>query len=182
MKIYTRTGDKGETSLWGGTRVPKNHLKIEAYGTIDELNSFLGLLVSHNIDQGYKEQLISIQENLFTIGAILAAEPDKAKLKVPVFDSVLVTQIENWIDEMDLTLPELHSFILPGGSKEASFCHVARCVCRRAERQVVSLDLKTDTGNLIITYLNRLSDYLFVLARKLSQDKGIPENLWKPGY
>ena len=165
MKIYTKTGDEGLTSLIGGTRVPKYDLRIESYGTVDELNSYIGMIRDHDIDVKQKDVLKEIQDRLFTIGAALASDPEKSKMK---------------IDEMNLVLPELKHFILPGGSPVVSFCHVSRCVCRRAERIIVHLKAESFVEEKIVVYLNRLSDYLFVLARKLCFDRNVPENQWLP--
>lgn len=180
MKIYTKTGDKGDTSLFGGKRVPKYDSRIHAYGTSDELNSFIGLIRDQEIKQHYKDILLQIQNNIFTLGATLAADPDKPKLKKP--DLVLsdVETLEKEIDKMNETLPEMTHFILPGGHTTVSYCHIARCVCRRCERLVIELSSQTEIDNIIIQYLNRLSDYLFVLGRKLGQDLSAEEIRWIP--
>jgi cob(I)alamin adenosyltransferase len=180
MKIYTKTGDKGQTSLIGGTRVPKYHQRIETYGTVDELNSYIGLISCQDIVVGQKEILNEIQDRLFTIGACLAADPEKSKMKIPDLKEDDIILLEKQIDEMNLSLPPLKHFVLPGGNTVVSFCHVARCVCRRAERLAVELAEQSFVDQIIIVYLNRLSDYLFVLARKLSDDAKVPELLWKP--
>ena len=182
MKIYTKTGDKGQTSLIGGVRVPKYHLRIESYGTIDELNSYIGLIREQDIEIHYKGVLKEIQDRLFTIGSVLASDPEKSRMKIPDLKDEDVVLLENEMDKMDALLPELKHFILPGGGKEASFCHIARCVCRRAERLVVQLAEVNFVDDTVIVYLNRLSDYLFVLGRKLSADTGNEENKWFPRF
>jgi cob(I)alamin adenosyltransferase len=180
MKIYTKTGDEGLTSLIGGTRVPKYDLRIESYGTVDELNSYIGMIRDHDIDDNQKDILKEVQDRLFTIGAALASDPEKSKMKIPDLHLSDITFLENQIDEMNLVLPELKHFILPGGSPVVSFCHVSRCVCRRAERIIVHLKAESFVDEKIVVYLNRLSDYLFVLARKLCFDRNVPENQWLP--
>lgn len=180
MKIYTKTGDEGLTSLIGGTRVPKYDLRIESYGTVDELNSYIGMIRDHDIDASQKDVLKEIQDRLFTIGAALASDPEKSKMKIPDLHLSDITFLENQIDEMNLVLPELKHFILPGGSPVVSFCHVSRCVCRRAERIIVHLKAESFVDEKVVVYLNRLSDYLFVLARKLCFDRNVPENQWFP--
>lgn len=180
MKIYTKTGDEGLTSLIGGTRVPKYDLRIESYGTVDELNSYIGMIRDHDIDAKQKDVLKEIQDRLFTIGAALASDPEKSKMKIPDLHLEDITFLENQIDEMNLVLPDLKHFILPGGSPVVSFCHVSRCVCRRAERIIVHLKAESFVEEKIVVYLNRLSDYLFVLARKLCFDRNVPENQWLP--
>ena len=180
IKIYTKTGDKGETSLLGGTRVAKNHIRIEAYGTVDELNSFLGLIRDQQIDANSKDTLIEIQDRLFTMGSYLASDPDKSKVKIPQFKEDDITFLENEIDKMNGNLPEMRSFVLPGGHTTVSYCHIARCVCRRAERCVIHLSQNSTVNDVVIKYLNRLSDYLFVLSRKISQDLKAIETPWKP--
>jgi cob(I)alamin adenosyltransferase len=180
MKIYTKTGDEGLTSLIGGTRVPKYDLRIESYGTVDELNSYIGMIRDHDIDVSQKDTLKEIQDRLFTIGAALASDPEKSKMKIPDLHLSDITFLENQIDEMNLVLPELKHFILPGGSPVVSFCHVSRCVCRRAERIIVHLKAESFVDEKVVVYLNRLSDYLFVLARKLCFDRNVPENQWLP--
>jgi len=180
MKIYTKTGDKGQTSLIGGTRVPKHHIRVEAYGTIDELNSHVGLIRDQQIDEGTKQSLIGIQVRLFAIGSILASDPEKSKMNIPDLKEEDISFLEKEMDKMDETLPEMHSFILPGGHTTVSFCHIARCVCRRAERLTIHLSENSFVPDLVIIYLNRLSDYLFVLSRKLTRDLQAQEVLWKP--
>lgn len=185
MKIYTKTGDKGTTALFGGTRVPKHHIRIESYGTVDELNSYLGLIRDQAIDQHYKDLLISIQEKLFTLGAILATDPEKATLKsgkerlnIPKISSADIEKLEDEMDRMDQSLPPMTHFVLPGGHPTVSYCHIARCVCRRAERMATLLNDSEAVDEQVLVYLNRLSDYLFVLARKLSNDLQAEEIKW----
>lgn len=180
MKVYTKKGDKGTTGLIGGTRVLKSSLRIESYGTVDELNSYIGLIRDQEIDQRYKDQLKEIQDRLFTIGSSLASDPEKSNMKIPDLLESDITVLESWMDEMDKELPEMKFFVLPGGHSTVSFCHVARCVCRRAERICVDLDQHEFVAGLILKYLNRLSDYLFVLSRKLTQDLKAEEIPWKP--
>jgi cob(I)alamin adenosyltransferase len=180
MKIYTKKGDSGKTGLIGGTRVPKNAIRIDAYGTVDELNSFLGVVRDHEIDGKYKTQLIEIQDRLFTIGSSLASDPEKSKMKIPDLKESDIEALENWMDEMDEQLPEMRFFVLPGGHQAVSFCHVSRCVCRRAERIIVELNEKEFVAPLVLSYMNRLSDYLFVLGRKISHDLGAAEQAWHP--
>ena len=179
MKIYTKTGDKGETSLLGGARVPKFHLRIEAYGTVDELNSHLGLIRDQEIDSMTREFIIQIQNNLFAIGSHLAKEPGKDKVKIPAISEEMIVELENKMDEMNEVLPDMKFFVLPGGHQTVSHCHVARCVCRRAERICVHLAENSEVDSIITKYLNRLSDYLFVLSRKFTQDLNAEEIPWK---
>ncbi|TDG35921.1 cob(I)yrinic acid a,c-diamide adenosyltransferase [Pedobacter changchengzhani] len=180
MKIYTKTGDKGQTSLIGGARVPKYHLRIETYGTVDELNSYIGLISCQDIDESYKLLLKEIQDRLFTIGASLAADPEKSKMKIPDLHESDVVLLEDKIDAMNEELPPLKHFILPGGNTVVSYCHLARCVCRRAERLTVQLAESSFVDERVTVYLNRLSDFLFVLARKLNMDFKAEENIWIP--
>lgn len=180
MKIYTKTGDKGLTSLIGGTRVPKHHLRIESYGTVDELNSYIGLIRDQDIATKHKEVLKEVQDRLFTIGASLAADPEKSKMKIPDLHTADIELLEQEIDRMDTELPPLRRFILPGGSNTVSFCHIARCVCRRAERLSVHLSEDSFVEEKVIIYLNRLSDYLFTLSRKIGNEQQIVENEWIP--
>ena len=181
LKIYTKTGDKGKTSLIGGTKVPKSHLRIEAYGTVDELNSFIGLVNDYQSDSLSSKTLREIQDRLFTIGSSLACDPDKEpKLKIPDLKSSDVEFLEKEIDRMNEILPEMKSFILPGGHVAVSTTHVTRCVCRRAERHCVNMqEQKMDIEPLVIQYLNRLSDYLFVLARYTAHLLKVEEIPWK---
>lgn len=180
MKIYTRTGDDGTTALFGGSRVPKHHIRIQSYGTVDELNSYIGLIRHRDIDSHYKEILAEVQDRLFTIGSILASDPSKKNLKTPDIHETDIELLEKEMDAMNGSLPEMRSFILPGGDDTVSYCHIARCVCRRAERLAVLLNEKEPITPLIIKYLNRLSDHLFVLGRKIAQDNGLEEMPWKP--
>ena len=180
MKIYTKTGDKGETSLIGGTRVPKYHLRIESYGTIDELNSWIGLLRDQSINNDSVKALLEIQDRLFTMGSLLAADPDKSRMKLPAIKNDDITFLEKQIDLMNEAIPELKSFILPGGHTTVSYCLVARCVCRRAERLIVHLNEEHPLDEKIIIYINRLSDYLFTLARFLGNRLNVEETPWNP--
>ncbi len=181
MKIYTKKGDSGTTQLIGGTRVPKHHLRIEAYGTVDELNSFVGLVRDQEIEAHHKKTLLEIQDRLFTIGSHLASDPEKSRMQIPDLKEEDIALLEKEMDSMDAQLPEMKSFVLPGGHPIVSYAHLARCVCRRAERLAVHL---SETGEstvdpLIVKYLNRLSDYFFVLSRKLCMELGAEEILWK---
>jgi cob(I)alamin adenosyltransferase len=180
MKIYTKTGDKGLTSLIGGTRVPKSSLRIDCYGTVDELNSYIGLLRDQDVNASRRDLLKEIQDRLFTIGASLASDPEKSKMKIPDLHDTDVTLLEEEMDRMNVQLPELRVFVLPGGHQSVSFAHVARCVCRRAERLVIHLREDSFVADLVVMYLNRLSDYLFVLSRQMAHDLGAEEVSWKP--
>lgn len=180
MKIYTKKGDQGETSLIGGTRISKSHLRIDAYGTVDELNSYVGWVRDLTGDIVNKEILIEIQDRLFTIGSHLASDPVTSRMVLPQLNEEDIVQLEKEMDEMEKVLPEMKSFVLPGGHQAVSCTHVARCVCRRAERLVVLLDSETKVEPLILKYLNRLSDYLFVLARFITLKTGAEETPWKP--
>ncbi len=187
MKIYTKTGDQGTTALYGGTRVPKHNLRIDSYGTVDELNSWIGLVRDQPIDPHSKSILAEIQDRLFTIGAILATPPEKEKLKngkerlnIPKVSEEDIELLENEMDKMDHDLPQMTHFILPGGNQSVSFCHITRTVCRRAERLTSELNAQTPVDEKVMKYLNRLSDYLFVLARKMSSDLGAEEVKWIP--
>jgi cob(I)alamin adenosyltransferase len=181
IKIYTKTGDKGKTSLIGGTKVAKSHLRIESYGTIDELNSFIGLLNDHLTDPHSQSMLKEIQDRLFTIGSSLACDPDKEPLmKIPDLKEEDVLLLEKEIDKMNEILPSMKSFILPGGHPAVSTAHITRCVCRRAERICVQMtESKLFVDPLVIKYLNRLSDYLFVLARYTGHQLNVAEIPWK---
>jgi len=180
MKIYTKKGDSGTTQLIGGTRVLKSHQAVEAYGTIDELNSYIGLVRDQEFCIKRKEILVEIQDRLFTIGALLASDPDKKGMQLPTIQAKDVEKLEHEIDLMNKTLPEMRSFILPGGHTTVSFCHIARCVCRRGERLTIDLSDDTLQKKLILKYLNRLSDYLFTLSRYLSNELEAEEIPWKP--
>jgi cob(I)alamin adenosyltransferase len=185
MKIYTKTGDSGETSLFGGKRVKKYDLRIESYGTIDELNSYIGLIRDQKIDTYTYNSLIKIQNELFSIGAMLATPQENKKLKSgkkrlqsSIVSTDEITFLELEIDKMESGLTPMTNFILPGGHTSVSICHIARCICRRAERITVQLNEEQKINANILTYLNRLSDYLFVLARKLSKVNGADEIPW----
>lgn len=180
MKIYTKKGDKGTTQLIGGKRVPKNNSRIEAYGTIDELNSYIGLVRDQDIDQQSFDMLVETQDRLFTIGALLANDGTSNKIKLPLIDEKDIHLLEKKIDNMNKELSEMKSFILPGGHTTVSYCHIARCICRRAERLVVDLPETTLQFDLILKYLNRLSDYLFVLSRFLTKKLNAKEIPWTP--
>lgn len=187
MKVYTKTGDDGTTGLFGGTRVPKHHIRIDSYGTVDELNSWLGLIRDQQIDEVHQQQLIAIQKHLFTVGAILATDPEKEllkngeeRLKITKVGHTEINYLEQAIDEMDGQLPQMTHFILPGGHTTVSYCHIARTVCRRAER-IATLLFQTEPFDIkVLSFLNRLSDYLFVLARKLSYNLQANEIKWIP--
>ena len=187
MKVYTKTGDNGTTALFGGTRVPKDHVRIESYGTVDELNSYIGLIRDQEMKQHYKDILIEIQDRLFTVGAMLATPPEKEVLKngekrlqnLGIIESD-IEFLEKEIDAMEDSLPQMTHFVLPGGHTTVSYCHIARCVCRRAERLAVHLSHNEPVADITIKYLNRLSDYLFVLARKLSSELQADEVQWIP--
>ena len=180
FKIYTKTGDKGQTSLIGGTRLPKQHIRIEAYGTVDELNSHIGLLRDVTENKEDSDLLISIQDRLFTIGSQLAADPDKNKMTLPLLFEEDITTLENAIDAIDAIVPEMKSFVLPGGHVHVSYCHIARCVCRRAERAVLRLSENEKVDEIHAKYLNRLSDYLFMLSRKMTLELKAIETPWLP--
>jgi cob(I)alamin adenosyltransferase len=187
MKIYTKTGDKGKTSLFGGTRVPKHHIRIEAYGTVDELNSYIGLIRDQKIDAHTYEVLIKIQNELFTLGSMLATPPEKETLKsgkerlnISKISQESILFLENEMDVMNESLPPMTHFVLPGGHTTVSYCHIARCICRRAERIATQLNEESPINEQILMYLNRLSDYLFVLARKLSFNTRAQEIKWIP--
>lgn len=187
MKIYTKTGDKGTTALFGGTRVPKHHIRIDSYGTVDELNANIGLLRDQQIDSRSSEILLYIQDRLFTLGSMLATDPKKATLKngkerlnIPKITVEDIELLETEMDRMNEKLPQMTHFILPGGHKTVSVCHICRCVCRRAERLATALYDLEPFDERILKYLNRLSDYLFVMARKLSFDLQVDEIKWIP--
>lgn len=187
MKIYTKTGDKGTTALFGGTRVPKSHIRIDAYGTVDELNSHLGLVKDTCQNAEVTKFMNHIQDRLFTVGAILATDPEKARMKngkdrldIPRISQENISALEVKIDAMNENLPPMTHFVLPGGHPTVSYCHIARCVCRRAERLAAALYNLEKFDQEVLQYLNRLSDYLFVLARKLSKDLNAEEVKWIP--
>lgn len=180
MKIYTKTGDAGMTSLFGGKRVSKAVLRIDSYGTVDELNSWVGVLRDQEINSGRKPVLLAIQDRLFTIGSNLATEAGNTKVRIPALTEENVLDMEKEIDAMETELPPMRSFVLPGGHPSVSFCHVTRTVCRRAERLVTALHQSEPVDPLIIQYLNRLSDYLFVLSRKMARELNAEESPWVP--
>lgn len=181
FKVYTKTGDTGTTGLIGGTRVPKHHLRLESYGTVDELNSYVGVIRSHDIEAKSKEVLLIIQNKLFLIGSRLATDEEKSDLKQKlVIEEADILLLENEMDRMDEKLQELNNFVLPGGSIVNGFCHVARTVCRRAERRANQLSSEVDINPLLLKYLNRLSDYFFILSRKVLIDVGADEIKWMP--
>ncbi len=185
MKIYTKTGDTGETSLFGGTRVLKSHERVEAYGNIDELNAFIGLVRDSITEESVRALLLAIQNDLFVLGGHIATPPEKRTLKsgknrlsIREIEAHDIDKMEQAIDKMNETLEPMTHFILPGGHPVVSYCHIARTVCRRAERSCVKLHEISDVNHIFIQYLNRLSDYLFVLARKLAKDKHVDEVKW----
>ena len=180
MKVYTKKGDKGLTGLIGGTRVPKSSLRIDAYGTVDELNSYMGLLRDNAVSEEYKQEIIFIQDRLFTLGSWLASDPEKSKMTLPEIKQEDIEILEKSIDKMDEELEPMKFFVLPGGHQTVSFCHIARCVCRRAERLVVELNAQAEQNPVIIAYLNRLSDYLFVYSRYLTLKLEAEEIPWIP--
>ncbi|MGH1338933.1 MAG: cob(I)yrinic acid a,c-diamide adenosyltransferase [Aureispira sp.] len=180
FKIYTKTGDKGSTALFGGARIPKNHIRIESYGTVDELNSYIGLVRDSLADAPVRTALKEIQDRLFTLGAILATDPSKDpnKLKTPDLHDHDVVFLESEIDRMESHLEPLKTFILPGGHPTVSYCHIARCVCRRAERMTVALNENEPVLSVVMQYLNRLSDYLFMLGRYVAFLLEVKEVPW----
>ena len=187
MKIYTKPGDNGTTALFGGSRVSKKHIRIDSYGTIDELNAWIGLIRDQEIDLYAKNLLTLIQEKLFTVGAILATDPAKAILKsgkerlnIPKINAADIELLENEMDYMNDSLPPMTHFILPGGHTTVSYCHIARTICRRAERLATALFEQEPFDDSVMSYINRLSDFLFVLARKLSKDLKAEEIKWIP--
>lgn len=180
FKIYTKTGDKGETSLIGGKRIPKYHDRIEAYGSLDELNSFIGLIRDQKIDEHSHQVLLEIQDRVFIAESILATDPDaNFKPKLPQIFEEDIVMLEGEIDKMNESLPALTNFVLPGGHPVVSYCHIARTVCRRAERITLKLAQSNKVDLLVIKFLNRLSDYLFVLSRKVAKDMHVVETPWK---
>lgn len=180
MKIYTKKGDSGTTGLIGGTRLPKHHIRIESYGTVDELNSYLGLLRDTITNQSIVDFIVDVQDRLFTIGSQLAVGKEDVSMKLPNIHLSDIEKIELKIDEMDATLPPMKHFVLPGGHPTVSHCHIARCICRRAERNIAHLAENEPVEEVILAYINRLSDYLFVLSRKLVLDLGVTETPWIP--
>lgn len=180
MRIYTKKGDDGTTSLIGGTRVPKHHIRVDAYGIVDELNVCIGLLADQQMAPAYQQLLREIQDRLFTIGSSLAADPEASRMVLPEIKEGDIVLLEQEMDAMDAQLPPMKHFVLPGGHTTVSFCHLARVTCRRAERQVSYLAENEQVDPIVLKYLNRLSDYLFVLSRKLTHDTGAEEIPWKP--
>ena len=187
MKIYTKTGDKGTTGLVGGTRLPKHNLRIECYGTIDELNSYLGLIRDQEILKNHKTTLLEIQNQLFVIGSLLATDPkllkddtQRKRFGINFLNPEAITFLETEIDAINRELPPMTHFILPGGHQTVSFCHIARCICRRAERTISELSIEQPTQPEVLIYLNRLSDFIFVMARKLSKELKVDEIKWIP--
>lgn len=187
MKIYTKTGDKGTTGLVGGTRIPKHDLRIDCYGTVDELNSYLGLIRDQEISNDHKTTLIKIQNQLFIIGSLLATDPEllkqeskRKRLGITFLAPETITFLETEIDALNSELPAMTHFILPGGHQTVSYCHISRCICRRAERNISKLNEEQPTQPEILIYLNRLSDFIFVLARKLSNELDAEEIKWIP--
>lgn len=177
-KIYTKTGDKGETGLVTGTRVKKYNLRLEAYGTVDELNSHLGLIQCQEISSDLKDFLLRIQNKLFNVGSLLSKDKETT-FEIPEIKKSDIQDIENEIDKMQAELPPLRNFILPGGHPVVAYCHIARTICRRAERLIVKLSEQAAINNELLIYINRLSDYLFVLSRKIAKDLNVNENTWK---
>jgi len=179
MKVYTKTGDTGTTALFGGKRVSKSDLRIDTYGTVDELNSWIGVLRDQEVNEKRKSVLIDIQNRLFKMGSVLATEPGNTKVKTPSLVEEDVIQLEKEIDAMDIELPPMRFFVLPGGHPSVSFGHVSRTVCRRAERLIIQLHHDAPVDAIVIKYINRLSDYLFVLCRKMVQELNVEETPWK---
>lgn len=181
MKIYTKKGDDGTTGLLGGTRVSKHNVRIEAYGNVDELNSYIGLLRDLLVTTGHVNALLEIQDRLFTMGSHLALDPDHVgKMILPEVKEEDVVKLEQQMDGMEAALPEMKNFVLPGGHTAVSHCHIARCICRRAERSVTFLSEQQPVPAILLQYLNRLSDYLFVLSRTVTMEFGAEEIPWKP--
>ncbi|MEO9964933.1 MAG: cob(I)yrinic acid a,c-diamide adenosyltransferase [Reichenbachiella sp.] len=180
MKVYTKTGDKGTTGLLGGTRVSKAHLRIDAYGTVDELNSHVGMVRDQSVNAPLADEIIAIQNTLFVIGSHLASDPEKSKVTIPDIETSQIVLLEEAIDRMDTELPPMRNFVLPGGHVSVSAGHIARCVCRRAERLVIALSENEPVNENVIKYLNRLSDYLFVLCRWMTLKLAAEEVPWKP--
>lgn len=178
MKIYTKKGDEGQTSLLGGTRVSKHHIRVEAYGTVDELNAFLGVVHDQEVAMPFRPLIKTIQQRLFSIGAMLANDPERSNFQLPNLQEEDIRMLETSIDEMEVELPPLVNFVLPGGHPANSSAHVARSVCRRAERRIVELREHVAVPPLVLPYLNRLSDWLFVLGRTFSHRTNSPETLW----
>ena len=179
MKIYTKAGDKGMTSIYGGKPMSKDDIRIESYGTVDELNSWMGVLVSNSQYEDEKQLLLKVQSELFSIGSLLASTADK-HANMPQVDLSDIEMLETSIDSMQSSLEPLKSFILPGGNNRCAYCHIARTVCRRAERRIVSFSATGQVPELVIVYINRLSDYLFVLSRYWSMQDNISDIPWIP--
>lgn len=178
MKVYTKRGDQGTTQLIGGTRVLKSSLRLESYGTVDELNSYMGLLRDLIQNEELEEQILEIQDRLFTIGSHLASDPNNSVMKLPEITTDDVELLEKWIDKLFEEFEPLRMFVLPGGHPVVSHCHIARCVCRRAERVCVDLNQTEEVEPIIIKYLNRLSDYIYTLSRKQAKDLNAIEKPW----
>lgn len=179
--VYTKTGDKGQTSLIGGTRVAKNHYRLEAYGTIDELNSYIGMIRSFDLDKNSIDMLIDVQSKLFVVGAYLATDTDKTDLRDKIkYDECVIEAMEKEMDRMESDLPPMKNFVLPGGNQAVSYCHIARTICRRAERRILDMAEQTEVNTWVKKYINRLSDYLFVLSRHLTQYFSAEEIPWIP--
>ena len=179
MKVYTKTGDKGKTGLIGGTRVDKNDIRLEAYGTVDELNSYVGLLRSYISEQRITDVIIDIQNQLFKIGSYLAVDISVSEMRSEFkLEEVRIKMLEEEMDKMESSLPPLTGFVLPGGHQATGVCHIARAVCRRAERRVIDIREVYDVDDWVVRYLNRLSDFLFVLSRHLSNYYGADEIQW----
>lgn len=178
--VYTRTGDQGMTSLVGGARVPKTHVRLEAYGTVDELSAQLGLLATYLSDERDRQTVLGVQQTLFAVGSQLATDLSQTALRqASIVTDAQVQAMEREIDRLDSPLPPLHAFVLPGGSRGAAVCHVCRTVCRRAERRILALAEGTEVDTRLLAYINRLSDYLFVLSRKMNHDAEIEEIFWE---
>ncbi|MBI2258909.1 MAG: cob(I)yrinic acid a,c-diamide adenosyltransferase [Flavobacteriia bacterium] len=182
MKIYTKKGDKGSTQIIGGTRVAKHHVKIEAYGTVDELNAYVGLIRDLISNEKYIEEIVEIQDRLFTIGSLLAEDKKHSNMKLPPLNESDIEYLEKSIDCMELELEPMKSFVLPGGNSIVSTIHIGRTVCRRAERKVSLLNEVETVDKRILAYLNRLSDYLFVLSRKITKELKVKETPWQPKF
>ena len=179
MKVYTKKGDKGKTQLLGGSIVDKDHVKLECYGTIDELNSFIGNIYDQDLKEFHKEILLNIQNQLFNLGSVISFDGKKDKIKLPNITAKNIEMLEKAIDKMEESLPMLKNFILPSGHPTTSKCHIARTVCRRAERNLVTLSKTSEIDNLHLQYLNRLSDYLFVLSRAVLKENNAEEIEWE---
>ena len=179
MKVYTKKGDKGKTQLLGGSIVDKDHVKLECYGTIDELNSFIGNIYDQDLKEFHKEILLNIQNQLFNLGSVISFDGEKDKIKLPNITSKNIEMLEKAIDKMEESLPMLKNFILPSGHPTTSKCHIARTICRRAERNLVTLSKTSEIDNLHLQYLNRLSDYLFVLSRAVLKENNAEEIEWQ---